>query len=346
MSLIIRGIIVAAAAVLVLVLAAAAWFCFSPMPVVRMLRKGMDAQLSYPPGYEERKKKVRILRGLPYPSQYGRNVYDLYLPETASDNPQGRIPVILWIHGGAFVAGDRSGVENWAVMLASEGLAVAAMEYQWAPEARYPAQVEQACQCLKALREQGDRIDLEQVVLAGDSAGAHIAAQTVQLHTNPLLGERIGLHPVLKPGAVKAALLYCGPYEVDKMAPPKDRMMRMFMDRIGWSVFGKKRWRKLPALETTVISHYVTPEFPPAYITDGNAHSFERQGRTLAETLAGKGVPVRTRFYPAEDGEVNHEYQFSLQEETARLCYEDTVEFLREQGILKQRTGRNSNPGC
>lgn len=59
--------------------------------------------------------------------------------------------MVVWVHGGAFVAGNRSGVEPWAACLAARGMAVAAVEYQWAPEAHWPAQVEQIGQCCRTL---------------------------------------------------------------------------------------------------------------------------------------------------------------------------------------------------
>lgn len=312
----------------------AVYFCLSPMPMVRMLRKGETAELHYPQGEEERRKEQVILqKNLEYPSRYGRNRFDLYLPKHA-ETP---VPVVLWVHGGAFVAGDKEGLENWGYMLATEGLAVAAMDYEWAPEAHYPAQVEQMTECcreLKRLAEGNVPLDMERVILAGDSAGAQIAAQFALLHTARGFEEKIGLKPVLEKEALRGMLLYCGPYHVRQMAQPKNRMLRIAMHRIGWSYLGDRNWKKNPLIELMTIEDHVTKEFPPCYITDGNAFSFEEQGKSLAKKLKELGICVHTRFFEKEAGQVNHEYQVNLSDENGYLAYADTLKFLKELKVL------------
>ena len=81
---------------------------------------------------------------------------------------------------------------------------------------------------------------------------------------------------------------------------------------------------------TVNIPDFVTAGFPPVYITDGNHVSFESQGRRLAQTLRGRGVPVKERFFEATDGIVNHGYEADLSSENEMKCYEDTITFLKE----------------
>lgn len=321
--LIISGIIVFAVLLLLL------WFIVSPMPVVRLMRRGDGAPPSYPEGFDEKKGRVEVLRDLTYPSAYGKNKYDLYYPKSADH----ALPLILWIHGGAFVAGDKSGVENWAVCLADEGYAVAAMDYEWAPEAHWPAQLIQAGECLQEVLSQaydGAVIDSSRIILSGDSAGAHIAAQFVLQNTSRRFNVETGLPPALPPDSIKAVLLYCGPYDIREMSAPKDKKLRLFMSRVGWSYLGKKNWQSSPLAEKTIITNYINESFPPCYITDGNAFSFEKQGRRLAGELSGFGVTVSTRFFNKDEKTVYHEYQFSLDQPDAILCYKDTIEFLKQ----------------
>ena len=305
---------------------AAGYFLCSPMPIVRLLRRGGDAPSGWPAGEEDALRWVEVFRDLPYASPYGRNTYDLYLLRERTNQP---LPVVVWVHGGAFVAGSKSGVANWASCLADRGMAVAAVEYQWAPEAHWPAQVEQIGQCVGALA--GDpRLDLGRVAIAGDSAGAHMAAQFALIHTSPAFREDTGLEPVLAPGALRGALLLCGPYDIGQMARPKSRFLRIAMHRIGWSYLGRRRWRDTPQAKATVIRDYVTGDFPPAFITDGNTGSFESQGKALAEALGDAGVRVDGLFFPAEEGEISHEYQFRLDRPEGRRCYQRVLTFLEE----------------
>lgn len=312
---------------LLCVLAAVIYISSTPMPVVRMLRKGLAEQLSVPENYEAVKNTVKLEKDITFSSACGRNQFDLYLPKEAGKP----LPLILWVHGGAFVAGDKCGVENWGYMLAGNGFAVAVMNYEWAPEAAYPAQVIQIKECLlklQAMAEEGYPLDINQVVLAGDSAGAHMAAQFAALHSNKDLSQKINVSSPMGEDALKGVLLYCGPYDLKLMMNPKNRVLKFFISRIGWSYFGKKRWSKSPLAQTVTVSDFVTSAYPPAYITDGNNMSFEGHGRALLKKLEENGVQTKERFFDPEQGEVNHEYQMELANENAMLCFQDTLEFL------------------
>lgn len=318
------------AALLVLVLLAAglaAFWTLSPLPAVWLIRHPMSegAALTYPADYPARQERVEILKDQTYPSADGRNRYDLYLPK----DPAGEVPVVVWVHGGAFVAGSKDGVENWGVMLASEGYAVAAVEYQLAPEIPYPGQVRQVGECIAALQARADLpLDMTRVYLAGDSAGAHIAAQCGLAVTNPAFAEETGLTPALAPEALRGMLLCCGPYDVGAFLTQGDPAVQFFVGRIGWAMLGRRDWQQSPLLPTLTVPDYVTEAFPPTFLTDGNTGSFESQGRALAETLRAQGVDVSTLFFGAEAGAVGHEYQYDLASPEGWACWEAALAFL------------------
>lgn len=314
------------------------YFISSPMPVVKKLRGGMDGPITYPKGSENLKDNIEIKKDLTYLSKYGKNTLDLYLPKD-----DGKYPLVMWVHGGAFVAGDKSGVENWAVMLAHNGYAVAAMNYEWAPEAAYPAQVIQITEALKAVGKiaaDNGKIDMARVVIAGDSAGAHMAAQFALIHTNPAFAKRMDIISPLEKNALKCALLYCGPYNLEKMFGIENKLLRLFISRVGWSYLGQKNWRKSKWLDTLTPADFVTENFVPSYITDGNSFSFESHGMELSKKLCSLGVTVAERYFPKEKfGEVNHEYQMQLDTENGMMCLKDTLEFLSE--IMKSESVPN-----
>lgn len=219
------------------------------------------------------------------------------------------------MHGGAFVAGTKDGIENYAVMLANEGYAVIGVDYQWAPEIKYPGQVRQVEECMSALEDvkSAYHLDLDRIILFGDSAGAHITAQAVLLASNPEYERVIGVSSAIQTEQLCGAVLYCGPYDVSKMLNTGNKTIDFFASRIGWALLGEKRWQDGEMIKTTTIKDYTTDEFPPVFISDGNSGSFESQGKELANDLLSKGVPVASLFFEKEQyGDVGHEYQFSI----------------------------------
>lgn len=88
----------------------------------------------------------------------------------------GPHPVIVYLHSGAWITGNRFG--GPAVRQASRGYAVASIEYRLAPQHIWPAQVEDAKAAVRWLRANAARfrLDPERVGVFGTSAGGHIGS--------------------------------------------------------------------------------------------------------------------------------------------------------------------------
>jgi acetyl esterase/lipase len=96
---------------------------------------------------------------------------DLYLPTAVA--PVG---LIVWVHGGGWRAGSRSSVE--VLGLVERGWAIASVDYRLSPVAKFPAQVHDIKAAIRFLRAHAAQYGYpaSRVVIAGSSAGAHLAA--------------------------------------------------------------------------------------------------------------------------------------------------------------------------
>lgn len=99
---------------------------------------------------------------------------DLYLP------PAGKnFATLVWFHGGALKGGSKDGKDTAAIAraLASDGVAVATVNYRLSPKAIFPAYVEDAaaaCAWVRAhIAEHGG--DPAKVFVSGHSAGGYLA---------------------------------------------------------------------------------------------------------------------------------------------------------------------------
>ena len=93
--------------------------------------------------------------------------------------PRGADPAraILYLHGGAYVAGRIDDFRPFATWLAERsGIAVCSLAYRLAPEHPFPAALDDALAAVRALRAQG--IPPAQLALVGDSAGGGLALAT------------------------------------------------------------------------------------------------------------------------------------------------------------------------
>lgn len=96
---------------------------------------------------------------------------DLYLPSA-----KARAPLIVWVHGGAWRSGSRKSMPLGKVVAA--GYAVASVDYRLSTEARFPAQIHDIKAAIRFLRGRGAEWNLltRKILIAGDSAGGHLAA--------------------------------------------------------------------------------------------------------------------------------------------------------------------------
>jgi acetyl esterase/lipase len=97
------------------------------------------------------------------------------------DDPAVR-PVVVWIHGGALISGNRQSVpRNLLELCRDEGYALVSLDYRLAPEVKVPeiiADVEDAFRWLRGDGAKACRLDADRVVVTGGSAGGYLTLVT------------------------------------------------------------------------------------------------------------------------------------------------------------------------
>lgn len=230
------------------------------------------------------------------------------------------------------MSGDKVGVKEFATKLASDAhIAVVAMNYEPAPSSQYPNQVVQVNELVQQLKkENNQKLDLSKLIFGGDSAGAQIALQYVTIQTNQQYAKEMKMNQIIDPSAIKGAISYCGPVDLQQTAKQQssDRLMHFFVKTVAWSLIGTKDWQTDERLYQASLVDQVSKDFPPMYITDGNAYSFQDQGIAFANKLKELDVPVDELFYKDQKKEISHEYQFNYTLPESKTCYEKTERFI------------------
>jgi acetyl esterase/lipase len=324
--------IIAASAILFFI-AFGTFFAFlTPYPAAWMVKKVFSmTHYALPENYETLKNEVLIERDLNYNSVYPNGVLDLFSAKTGRKDK-----IIFWIHGGGYVGDDKSKVEHYMVMLASKGYFVVSVNYALAPKYRYPVQLKQIEEALIFIERYFKN---EKIYFGGDSAGAQLAAQFVNLQADEQYAgavnenlKNIKINKVIDKDRIAGAILFCGPYKLKEfLHPPKDTMKLPFK-QIGWAYFGTKDIDDKRVELTDVIAN-ASPSYPPAFITDGNTASFENQAKELALSLQKRGVYVKTVFYPKEEAVLTHEYQFNMNTPYAQKTFNELLDFIERDGI-------------
>lgn len=142
-----------------------------------------------------------------------RHRLDVFQP-VGSGSGEGR-PVVVFVHGGGFVRGDKGGADapfynNVGVWAVQQGLIGVTLTYRLAPGAQWPSGADDVAAALSWLGENigrfGGRAD--RIFLFGQSAGgAHVAGYVAGHHRNAS-GPRIA-----------GAIMFSGVYDLTSVTP-------------------------------------------------------------------------------------------------------------------------------
>lgn len=240
---------------------------------------------------------TRALRDLSYVTNgHERQKLDLYLPEK-SDKPT---PVIVWIHGGAWVSGDKTeGCPPVNAGFTKHGYAAASLNYRLSGDAIFPAQIEDCKAALRWLRAHAKEynLDADHIAVWGGSAGGHLVALLGATgHTREFdVGENLD-----QSSAVQAACDFFGPTDVLQMdahalasAPFAHDGARSPESRLVGGPIQESPYREL-AMRVDPI-RYLTADAPPFLIVHGDQDPLvpHHQSEILFAALEKLGVPAR-----------------------------------------------------
>jgi len=246
-----------------------------------------------------------------------------------------RLPTIVWLHGGAWVAGDKHHIATYLKVLAARGYAVAGVNYSLAPRKTYPTPLRQINTALAYLTQNAEQlhIDPSRFVLAGDSAGAQIAAQLAAIINTPSYAKEVGINPSVDRSRLRAVILYCGIYDIEKMKPLQSLRTIIWSNTrtMFWSYLGTRDYLKDPRMAQLSVIRHIAAGFPPIFISVGNADPAASHSYQLAEVATRHGVTVDSLFFSATHmPPLRHEYQFDLDTDAGKLSLERSVNFLKK----------------
>ena len=208
--------------------------------------------------------------------------------ETASHRPvradvveppgAGPHPVMVFIHGGGWVMGDLDTHHQLVLRFAEQGFVVVAMDYGLAPEEAFPAGYDDA---VAAIRWTLDNIaryggDPDRLVVAGDSAGANIAAGVA----------------VSEPDLpIRAVALAYGVFDFENMPTSPQVHTDDFLANLHQAYLGPTGLDRLRDPRVSPI--HAAGRLPPTILVVGADDPLVTESAALAQALAASGVPHR-----------------------------------------------------
>ena len=237
---------------------------------------------------------------------YRPQILDIYVP--ASPGPH---PLILFIHGGGWVAGHtrHSGAladfPKVLASLAAEGFTVASLEYRLSGEARFPAQLQDANAAIRFLRANAAnyKIDPTRVGLWGGSAGGHLTALTAVTCRNTELDPAAG-----KDDCVQAAVTWYGVFDFANLGSAPNG------NAAGKQLLGCEAVCTDEKIRAVSPVTYIDAKDPPFLLIHGEEDKTVpvAQSHEAEAAFRKAGVPVEAIYIP----NVDHSFLGRTPEET------------------------------
>ena len=229
---------------------------------------------------------------------------------------RGKYPVVLNIHGGGFVAGGKDFRKQFCTWLALEGFFVVNVNYGLSPDYIFPEPIGhllEACNWIYQNRKTL-KLDMDRVVVCGDSAGAYYASMLATINKNETFKKAFKAKLKLN---FSACVLNCGLYDVQKTLET-----RMLLN-LNKAVFETYTGITEKDFETYKFKNYISPlefineDFPPTFLIYAEKDILCRgQTEILAQKLDEKDVYYES--YHTKSVFQNHCFSLSWSSEAAK----------------------------
>jgi len=292
-------------------------FDFNDLPTARKMSDEMFAEIAaqIPPvdGVDTEDMSIPGPDGAP----------DVTLRVYTPKNMSGKMPGLLWIHGGGYILGNYEIDDNSVKrMCVNTGCVIASTNYRLAPENPFPAPIEDCYASLKWMVENAENINIDKsrMAIGGGSAGGGLAAGLAIMTRDK--------------GEIDLALqLLVYPMIDDRNITPSshsindprtwDREKNIFAWKayLGDSSDGNEVSPYAAAARTKDLSG-----LPPAYIVVGELDLFLDEDIEYAQRLMQAGVSTELHVYPG----ATHGFDSMVTAAVAKRFIEE-----RDQAIIK-----------
>lgn len=244
-----------------------------------------------------------MFRDVCYGNSYPNSYADIWLP----DNSDKKWPVVVYLHGGGFIFGNKSsgdplsaGEEKQGKLqkIIGEGYALVNADYALAPQYRFPSQIRQLDELFRFLLDNADKynLDMNRVCLSGGSAGANMTEIYGACVCNKEYADLLNVDPVMTKENLKVLA-------IDEAALDASVFDRKMYIMLGCATGAK---RNTPE-EVKMINAktFIKDSFIPSWINASNEGGengfFITEARGLKKILDEKKVDNDMVYFPGEN---------------------------------------------
>jgi acetyl esterase len=263
-----------------------------------------------------------LLRDISY-GDHSKQRLDVVVPVNT-----GPFPVVVYVHGGAWVTGDKANFWWVTHSLAHGGALVVSVNYRWAPEASFAEQLGDIADAIRWARQNASEYggDPERMFFAGDSAGAHLVCWLHMALRQPKLLDAVNLMLPLPPEALHGSLLFYGIYDLEVTWKLGASVRMPIRSLLGAEPAAVPELTKLASPLRQIV-----PGVAPLFVTAGEKDLLHGQSVELLNALHREGVPSRPLLLDRKRySDAGHSFMNFGSRKAARAALQGALAFIAE----------------
>lgn len=277
-----------------------------------------------------------LISDVKYDSQAPNGFLDIYYTTKKIDK---NAPTFIFIHGGYVwgdkVIGDPNMIKEGPTDLITtnfleEGYNVVQIDYALTPEYQFPVAIKQLNRGLDFLVQHGQEynLDMTNVVIGGGSAGGNLAGLLVNIQTNPEYALLIDEKAVIDRDCIKGVYFLAALFDNSRFGCTGSPEVDWMFTQLGRLYLGINELKTNTDVVTpTNVTEYITAEFPPTFISDGNTGTFNEQAFDAYNKLKNLGVDVEICYFSKNETKLTHGHEGN-DTECSRIMYGRLFDFL------------------
>ncbi|MEO8862306.1 MAG: alpha/beta hydrolase [Ginsengibacter sp.] len=228
-----------------------------------------------------------------------KHLLDIYLPANTTKN----IPLVVWIHGGAWMMNDKYAdmdyMKNTVKGFIEKGYALASINYRYSTDAVFPAQIQDCNAAVEYLYQHAAqyKIDKYKIAVIGFSAGGHLASLLALSNNNKI-------KKFVAPGKeihfkIKCALDFYGPSDFVMLATNPDTTINNMRNPVS-ILLGAMAVNRPDLAKIASPVTYVDKNDPPFLIVQGEKDESvpNTESKVLSSWLTLAGVKNKLIIVP------------------------------------------------
>lgn len=260
-----------------------------------------------------------------YDIQYGNDakwqVLDIYRPKGV----EGKLPVIVNVHGGGWVYGTKETYLHYCHRLCLNGFVVVNFTYRLCPEYIFPAPLEDINMVVNYILSHGLEygMDLDNIFGVGDSAGANLISLYSLMCVSESYRSNYSFVPP-KDFCFKALALNSGDFSIKdngRVSYLTNCIMKEYLPEHGTD----------KEFELISVPFNMAKGFPPSYIMTCTGDYLNHQVSLLSNSMMEKSVAHEVHFWTERAGEkpLGHVFHLRVREELAEKCNKQECEYFK-----------------